>query len=75
MLVNGQAPKTKLFPHNWYNSLNIHFLSINDFEDLCREYDSRSSAATFGWRAARQGVLEPARPDQAVFLLMTRSPG
>jgi methionine biosynthesis protein MetW len=38
MLVNGQAPKTKLFPHNWYNSPNIHFLSINDFEDLCREH-------------------------------------
>jgi len=39
MLVNGQAPKTKLFPYNWYNSPNIHFLSINDFEDLCREHD------------------------------------
>jgi methionine biosynthesis protein MetW len=38
MLVNGQAPKTKLFPYNWYNSPNIHFLSINDFEDLCREH-------------------------------------
>lgn len=37
MLKNGQAPKTKLFPHNWYDSPNIHFLSINDFEDLCRD--------------------------------------
>src|ERR1700676_541662 len=37
MLLNGQAPKTKLFPYNWYNSPNIHFLSINDFEDLCRK--------------------------------------
>ena len=39
MLLNGQAPKTKLFPYNWYNSPNIHFLSINDFEGLCREHD------------------------------------
>ena len=39
MLVNGQAPKTKLFPYNWYNSPNIHFLGINDFEDLCREFN------------------------------------
>ncbi|HEX4274111.1 MAG TPA: methionine biosynthesis protein MetW [Bryobacteraceae bacterium] len=37
MLLNGQAPKTKLFPYNWYNSPNIHFLSINDFEGLCSE--------------------------------------
>jgi methionine biosynthesis protein MetW len=39
MLVNGQAPKTKLFPYNWYDSPNIHFLGINDFEDLCREFN------------------------------------
>lgn len=37
MLFTGQAPKTKLFPYDWYNSPNIHFLSINDFEDLCRQ--------------------------------------
>lgn len=37
MLRTGTAPKTKLFPHNWYDSPNIHFLSINDFEDFCRE--------------------------------------
>jgi len=38
MLFNGQAPKTRMFPYNWYDSPNIHFLSINDFEDLCREH-------------------------------------
>src|SRR5580658_5428305 len=38
MLLKGQAPKTRLFPHNWYNSPNIRFLSINDFEDLCRDH-------------------------------------
>ena len=36
MLFSGQAPKTDLFPYDWYNSPNIHFLSINDFEDFCR---------------------------------------
>src|SRR5580658_1670955 len=35
-LVNGGAPQPKLFPYNWYNSPNIHFLSISDFEDFCR---------------------------------------
>jgi methionine biosynthesis protein MetW len=37
MLFSGQAPKTKLFPYDWYNSPNIHFLSIRDFEALCSE--------------------------------------
>ena len=34
MLATGRAPKTKLFPYDWYNSPNIHFLTVQDFEDL-----------------------------------------
>ncbi|MGI8745489.1 MAG: methionine biosynthesis protein MetW [Bryobacteraceae bacterium] len=33
-LWTGGAPKTKLFPHNWYDSPNIHFLTVHDFETL-----------------------------------------
>lgn len=35
-LVSGRAPKTALFPHEWYESPNIHFLTVEDFEDLAR---------------------------------------
>jgi len=34
MLLSGQAPKTRLFPYDWYDSPNIHFLTVRDFEDL-----------------------------------------
>jgi methionine biosynthesis protein MetW len=34
MLFFGRAPKTKLFPYEWYDSPNIHFLSVNDFDLL-----------------------------------------
>jgi methionine biosynthesis protein MetW len=34
MLYSGRAPKTKLFPHEWYDSPNIHVLSVHDFEAL-----------------------------------------
>lgn len=34
-LFTGRAPKTKLFPHDWYDSPNIHFLTVLDFELLC----------------------------------------
>ena len=34
LLATGRAPKTKLFPHHWYESPNIHFLTVHDFEDL-----------------------------------------
>ncbi len=34
MLVSGAAPKNRLFPYDWYDSPNIHFLTVNDFEAL-----------------------------------------
>ena len=34
MLVSGGAPRTKLFPYEWYDSPNIHFLTVFDFQAL-----------------------------------------
>jgi methionine biosynthesis protein MetW len=34
LLFSGRAPRTKLFPYEWYDSPNIHFLTVNDFEEL-----------------------------------------
>lgn len=36
-LVSGRSPRTPLFPYEWYNSPNIHFFTIDDFEDLARK--------------------------------------
>lgn len=37
LLRTGRAPKTKLFPHEWYTSPNIHILTVHDFEALATE--------------------------------------
>jgi methionine biosynthesis protein MetW len=34
MLLSGRAPRTQLFPYEWYESPNIHFLTVHDFEAL-----------------------------------------
>ena len=34
MLMSGRAPRTQLFPYEWYESPNIHFLTVHDFENL-----------------------------------------
>ena len=34
LLLSGRAPKTNVFPHDWFESPNIHFLAVHDFEDL-----------------------------------------
>ena len=36
-LLSGRAPKTELFPHDWYDSPNLHFLTVDDFVLLCRK--------------------------------------
>ena len=36
MLLQGQMPKTELFPYEWYDSPNIHFLTVHDFENLAQ---------------------------------------
>jgi methionine biosynthesis protein MetW len=36
MLISGRAPRTQLFPYEWYESPNIHFLTVHDFENLAR---------------------------------------
>jgi methionine biosynthesis protein MetW len=44
-LLSGRAPRTDLFPYDWYDSPNIHFLTVLDFEGL---------AAKQGWRVERR---------------------
>lgn len=34
MLFSGRAPRTNLFPYEWYESPNIHILTTLDFEAL-----------------------------------------
>ncbi len=36
-LFSGRAPRTELFPYDWYESPNLHFLTVHDFAMLCRD--------------------------------------
>jgi homoserine O-acetyltransferase len=37
LLAKGRAPVTRELPFGWYDSPNIHFLSLKDFEQFCKE--------------------------------------
>lgn len=56
-LWTGRAPKTRLFPHDWYDSPNIHFLTVQDFESL---------AAQEAWVVERSIFLEGGRRVRAL---------
>jgi len=44
-LFSGRSPRTKLFPYDWFESPNLHFLTIKDFILLCEDQN---------WRIERQ---------------------
>lgn len=33
----GRMPVSKFMPYEWYNTPNIHFCTVRDFDTLCRE--------------------------------------
>jgi methionine biosynthesis protein MetW len=37
-LWSGRAPRTRLFPYDWYDSPNIHFLTVHDFIDFANKH-------------------------------------
>ena len=37
LLFTGKMPITKGLPYKWYETPNIHFFTIKDFENLCKE--------------------------------------
>lgn len=39
LLFKGQMPVSETIPYQWYDTPNIHFCSIKDFEKLCYEID------------------------------------
>lgn len=61
-LLTGRSPRTKLFPYDWYDSPNIHFLTVLDFEAL---------AAKQNWRVERRIFLAGSREVTMVPNLMS----
>src|SRR5690606_14824289 len=41
LMIYGRAPMTSSLPYDWYNTPNIHLLSMIDFRELIRRMDLR----------------------------------
>ncbi len=37
LLSRGRMPVSRFMPYNWYDTPNIHFCTVRDFEKLCQE--------------------------------------
>ena len=37
LFMGGRMPKSKTLPHDWYNTPNIHLLTLADFKEFCKK--------------------------------------
>jgi methionine biosynthesis protein MetW len=69
MLLSGRAPRTELFPYNWYDSPNIHFMTVQDFEELTKQESMTVERRYYLAGRRRVGVRPNLLAEVAVFLL------
>jgi methionine biosynthesis protein MetW len=69
LLLTGQAPKTPLFPYEWYDSPNIHFLTVHDFDQLARKERFTVERCYFIAGRRRIGFLPNLLAEEAVYLV------
>jgi methionine biosynthesis protein MetW len=68
-LFRGRAPKTKLFPHEWYDSPNIHFFTVDDFEALVESQKWTIERRIFLRGSRKVSTLPNLFAEVAVFLV------
>jgi methionine biosynthesis protein MetW len=69
ILFSGKVPITPSLPYQWYDTPNLHFLSISDFRDYCRLRGLKVEASAFLSKDRRVGLLPNLFADQGLFLL------
>jgi methionine biosynthesis protein MetW len=58
LLFHGQMPKSKILPFEWYDTPNIHLLTINDFYEFAKKNDIKIEQTICMTRAkVRKSIL------------------
>ena len=70
LMMGGRMPVTKLLPERWYDTPNIHHLTVDDFRTFLRERDVIVEGAWFLSRGRPiSAPVANLRAQHAVFLL------
>ena len=75
LLFNGKMPITEGLPYSWYDTPNIHFFTLKDFQNLCGEMniviENSIGLTNTGKQFSINGSLLPANiiTNEAIFLL------
>lgn len=61
--IQGRMPVSSFMPYSWYNTPNIHFCTVKDFEQLCQEKGIRILARSMVGTTSRQPLLADKWPN------------
>lgn len=68
-VLKGRTPETSDLPHAWYNSPNLHFMSLLDFRDFAEKEHLRPRREAFFHKERRVHVLPNLLASNALFEL------
>ncbi len=58
LLFKGKMPKSKALPYEWYNTPNIHLMTVNDFFEFCKKRNIKILKSVYLTHSkARSGIL------------------
>lgn len=58
LFFKGKMPKSKSLPYEWFNTPNIHLLTVNDFFEFCKKRDIKILQSIYLTRQkARRNIL------------------
>ncbi|WP_145112804.1 methionine biosynthesis protein MetW [Gimesia panareensis] len=71
VLKQGRAPVTEVLPYEWYNTPNLHLMSMHDFQDLMRllGIEILKEIPIINHRAVEKAWLANLRAQQILYVL------
>jgi methionine biosynthesis protein MetW len=69
IFFRGKVPVTSSLPYQWFDTPNLHFLSIADFKDYCKKREIKIEQAYFFAKNRRVRLLPNLRGEIGLFLL------
>lgn len=69
LFLRGRVPVTRSLPYTWYETPNLHFLSILDFRDYCRAKDINVERSAYLAEDRRIVILPNLFANIAIFVI------
>lgn len=69
IMLLGRSPITRALPHKWYTSPNLHYFSIEDFEQFCERFDLKQIDVAYFNSTGRVRLFPNLLAEQAISML------